>query len=49
MTLALLGISSIFAIIIVIQFGRAQDLEEKLDNEIQHSLALEKTINDYLK
>ena len=49
MELALLGIASIFGIIIVIQFGRNQDLEERLEREIKHSIALENTIENYIK
>ena len=49
MELALLIIVSLFASIIVLQFGRIHDLEDSLEKEIKHSLALENTINDYVK
>jgi len=43
------GIGSISAIALVVLYNYKNELEERLEKEIQHSLALEKTINDYLK
>lgn len=47
--LLFLGIGSISAMAVVVLFNYKNELEERLEKEIQHSLALEKTIENYLK
>lgn len=44
-----LGIGAISAIALVVLYNYKNELEERLEKEIQHSLALEKVIDNYLK
>jgi len=43
------GIGSISAIALVVLYNYKNELEERLEKEIQHSLALENVIENYLK
>ncbi len=47
--LLFLGIGAISAIALVIVFNYKNEVEERLEKEIRHSIALEKVIDNYLK